>query len=199
MMLLEKNGSALKYVTLLSGGMDSAVMMYEIHPTPQVAVSVDYGQRHIREIDSARSLCKRLGIKHRVLRVDGITGGCLLDRNAASTGAGTVVPGRNAVLLSLAANVAVQEGCQRIAIGCNASDRVLYYDCHREYLQVIGKSIAMLHGIRLCWPLAGLTKTEIRLRGNELDVPFQMTWSCYLGGEQPCGECGACIERQASR
>ena len=198
MTFLEEDGRAVKYATLLSGGMDSATLAYYLCPVPQVAITVDYGQRHAREMSSAVNICRQLSIKHVTLKTSGIRGGSLMGDSLSLSGTDTVVPGRNGILLSLAVNVAIQNDCCRIAIGCNANDHETYADCRKEYLQTIGKSIAMTTGLRLCFPFVSKSKADIRKLGNSLEVPFSDTWSCYYGGELPCGKCGACIEVENS-
>ena len=193
-MFLESDGRPVKCATLLSGGMDSAVLLYHQHPMPQVAVTVDYMQMNYREVGSAAGLCEQLGIEHVIVSVDGVHGGSLLGEGGEMSGPDTVVPNRNAILLHLAANVAVTTGCCRMAIGCNKTDHELYHDCRPEYLQCVGRSLAMLHGLRLFWPFGQMTKSDIRELGDTLDVPFDKTWSCYRNGSKPCGTCGACEE-----
>jgi 7-cyano-7-deazaguanine synthase len=197
-MLLEQDGRRIKYATLLSGGVDSATLLYDLHPVPQLAVTIEYGQRHDREIDAAKAISSRLGVEHVVLSVTGLLGGYLLGGSDDLTGAGTVVPGRNGILISLAANVGLAHGCNRLAIGCNASDRETYADCREEYLQTVGKSLALATGMRLSWPYVHKTKAEIIKLGESLGVPFDVSWSCYSGGELPCGECGACVQLESS-
>ena len=198
MIFLEDDGRPIKYATLLSGGMDLSVLLYSQAKAGQVAVTVDYGQSHRREIDSAVIACGRLDVKHVIVKVDGLSGGSLLGQGHRLVGDETVVPGRNGILIGIAANVAAENGCNRISIGCNKNDHETYKDCRLTYLQSIGSSIAMSTGIRLCFPFASMTKAEIRAAGLKLDVPFVDTWSCYRGLAEPCGECGACIELKGS-
>lgn len=193
-MLLEKDGRHVKYATLLSGGMDSLFMLYDIHPTPQVAISVDYNQRHQKELHVAAEICQQLDIKHVIITIDGLRGSSLLECGGMLTGDDTVVPGRNALLIYAAANIAVTEDCCRIAIGCNQTDVETYPDCRPEFLQAIGKSLALTTGIRLTWPLGTMTKQEIYQTGLKRGYPMQDSWSCYFGGLVPCGHCGACVE-----
>jgi len=199
MMFLEDNGRPIKYATLLSGGMDSSTLLYSQLTAGQVAVTVDYGQSHRREIDAAARLCEMLDVDHVIVKISGLAGGSLLGRDGSFVGDDTVVPGRNGILIGVAVNVAAENGCNRISIGCNKNDRQTYKDCRSEYLQSIGKSIAMSTGIRLCFPFASMSKGEVRELGKRLGVPFEDTWSCYRGLEEPCGKCGACIEVGGSR
>lgn len=200
-MFLEKDGRHVKYATLLSGGMDSMFMLFDIHPTPQVAISVDYNQRHQKELLAAAAICEKLGIKHVIITIDGLRGSSLLAGGGKLTlvGADTVVPGRNALLIYAAANIAVAEDCCRIAIGCNQTDVETYPDCRPEFLQAIGKSLALSTGIRLTWPLGTMTKQEIHQTGAKRGYPLDESWSCYSGALVPCGHCGACIEVERAR
>lgn len=204
-------------VCLLSGGLDSATALYvAIHEGYVVsALSFRYGQKHEREIESASALCVEKGIEHVILPVHLPWGGsALLDSSAAvpvarsleEIGAGipsTYVPARNTIFLSFAASFAETRDAETVFIGANALDYSGYPDCRHEYLRAMER--ALLFGtrrgvqgesLRIEAPLLRLSKKGIVQLGAALGVPFEKTWSCYQGGEYPCGICDSCLLRR---
>jgi len=209
---------ARKAVALLSGGLDSAVAAaiaisdgFQVH-----ALTVDYGQRHLRELESAKDVAEALGVKeHRVLRVDltGFGGSALTDakikvpktRIGEKMGADipvTYVPARNAILLSLGLAWAEALGADAVFIGAHSVDYSGYPDCRPEFLDAFRRvsELGTRRGvegapIKIEAPLIRMGKREIIERGRELKVPFEFTWSCYLGGKKACGKCDSCTIR----
>jgi 7-cyano-7-deazaguanine synthase len=200
-----------KVVAIYSGGMDSTVLLYHLRSQGYdvMALSVDYGQRHRKELDSARSICHMTGIPHEVADLRGIThllkGSSLTDSEidvpdghyAEESMKATVVPNRNMIMLSVAIGYAISLGAQFIAYGAHAGDHTIYPDCRPEFAAAINTAalLADWHQVELLRPFIRMTKTEIAKRGAELNVPFELTWSCYKGGERHCGGCGTCVER----
>jgi len=178
-----------------------------------VGLSFDYGQRHSRELQSAQAIAQRLGIRQLILSapLGQIGGSALTDSSLAVPSAGktigadipiTYVPARNTVFLSLALAVAEVEGAQAIYIGANALDYSGYPDCRPEYLAAFEKmaNLATKQGvegkpIRIEAPLLAMTKAQIIQTGTELGAPYELTWSCYRGGERACGTCESCVLR----
>lgn len=204
-------------VVLLSGGMDSATCLAFAcrDSAPVHALTVVYGQRHEREIRSARALARHYGIAHHsVVRIPigPLLDSSLTDRRRAVPrhGAGTpgripstYVPARNTILLAIALGYAESHGLERIYLGINAVDYSGYPDCRPEYLQAF-QQLARLatrvgaeggQPIRVFAPLLRLSKEQIVRRGTRLGVPWQLTWSCYRGGRRPCGTCDSCVLR----
>lgn len=204
-------------VVLLSGGLDSATAAaivsnqgYEIF-----ALTVDYGQRHRREIECAEKLAEWLKAKrHEVIR---LPISHLLDSQLMTEDSGppadeskigsdiplTYVPARNTILLSLALGWAESIGADAIVIGANSIDYSGYPDCrpafieaYRELIKVATRAGVKGRTIELLAPMIEMTKSDIVREGKALGVPFENTWSCYRGGEHPCGECEACILRK---
>lgn len=205
-----------KAVVLLSGGLDSTTALYlarrdghEIH-----ALSFDYGQRHKRELDSARRIAKKTGVTaHHIvsLQLNQWGGSSLTDpempvddgdvnRNDIPD---TYVPARNTVFLSVAASLAEAIDAQDIYIGVSQVDYSGYVDCRRVFIEAMEKAINLgtvmsaEHGRKLTIhaPFVDMTKSdEIRL-GLELGVDYADTWSCYRGGLKPCGTCDSCLLR----
>jgi 7-cyano-7-deazaguanine synthase len=188
----------MKSVVLLSGGLDSAVCL-ALEDEPVEALTVDYGQRHVREIDSARQVAKHYNVPHTVIELDPVlfTGSGLttepVPNGVATQPDATYVPARNTVFLALAAARAEVLGAERVVIGANADDSAGYPDCRADYILAM-RDVLQQGTVGHVWvsaPLLYLTKAEIQVKADELGVPA-VTWSCYQGGQTPCGECGAC-------
>ena len=205
-------------VALLSGGLDSATAAalalesgYRV-----IGLSFDYGQRHRRELQAASAVAERLGLaEHRLLRVDLAAwgGSSLTDLEQALPSDGvqsgvipsTYVPGRNTVFIALALSLAEATGAERLVLGVNAVDYSGYPDCRPDYLEAFQKLADLAsragragHGVRLWAPLLDWHKTRIVREALRLGVPLEATWSCYAGGEQPCGVCDSCRIRDAA-
>lgn len=209
-----------KAVVLISGGLDSATTAaiaksegYDIY-----ALSFDYGQRHSREIDSAKAVAKSLGAKdHLIISFDmrKIGGSALtadidvpLDRETDEMSEGipvTYVPARNTIFLSFALSYAETIGAEDIFIGVNQIDYSGYPDCREEFIKAFEKTanLATKAGVegtsKFCikTPLIKLTKADTIKKGLELGVDYSLTWSCYSGGELACGRCDSCKLRLA--
>lgn len=199
-------------VVLLSGGMDSATCLAEASAKgPVVALTVAYGQRHHRELRSARALARRFGVvRHVLLRLPlgPIAPSALTDLHIAVPPAGatpgripaTYVPARNTILLALALALAESSGAGSIYLGINAVDYSGYPDCRPEFLRAFSRmsrwatraGVEEGRPIQIRAPLLRLSKAQIVRRGARLGVPWELTWSCYRGGRRPCGDCDAC-------
>ncbi len=205
-------------VVLLSGGLDSTVACamakaagHEVH-----AVSFDYGQRHRRELESAKAVAKALGARsHSVLKVPvGDYGGSALTDHGIAVPTGrsekdmgadipvTYVPARNIVFLSLALGVAEVKDAEAIYIGANALDYSGYPDCRPEFFAAFEEMARRgtkrgVEGrpVRIEVPLQSMTKADIVREGLRLKAPLDLTWSCYQGGEVACGVCDSCVLR----
>jgi 7-cyano-7-deazaguanine synthase len=175
------------------------------------ALTVIYGQRHRREVASARALARRYGAaSHEVLRlpIGGLLDSSLTDRARPLPGRGaprspgipsTYVPARNTILLALALGAAESRRADRIYVGVNAVDYSGYPDCRPEYIAAFQRLARRAtkrgvegHPVRLVAPLQQLSKAQIVRLGDRLGVPWELTWSCYAGGRRPCGACDAC-------
>jgi len=208
-------------VVLVSGGLDSTTALavarsegYECH-----ALSFDYGQRHARELDSARRVAAPRGVEaHLVLRLDlrAIGGSALTadmpvpkGRSAQAIGEGipvTYVPARNTIFLSHALAWAEVLGAQDIFIGVNVLDASGYPDCRPEYIEAFERlaNLATRAGVEgrsrfhIHSPLIALGKAGIIRRGLELGVDFALTWSCYAPEPdgRACGHCDSCLLRR---
>ena len=202
-------------MAIVSGGMDSVTLAYLLDSEGYGLhlLSVDYGQRHKKEISYAERCAERLGANFDVVDISGVgrllSGSALTDdievphgHYAEETMAVTVVPNRNAIMLSIAYGVAVARGAKVVAAAVHAGDHYVYPDCRPEFIDafdamqkkaVEGFGDPELH---LYTPFAHKTKAQIAEVGAALSVPYEDTWSCYEGGEVHCGLCGTCTERK---
>jgi 7-cyano-7-deazaguanine synthase len=207
-----------KAVCLLSGGLDSAVCAYIAkHDGYEIyALSFSYGQRHTKELDSARALAKAVGAKsHKVLTLplDQIGGSSLIrtadeeikdnpEEQIGSEIPRTYVPGRNTIFLSFGLAYGEVVGADALFIGVNAVDYSGYPDCRPAYITAFQdladcatKQAVSGHPLELTAPLLKLSKSDIIRLGRRLNVPFALTWSCYRGGAKACGHCDSCLLR----
>ena len=210
--LQEKPSTAL---VLHSGGIDSTVCLYQaIHdhdddPQRVHALSIDYGQRHTKEIRCARNICESVGIKHAISKGVSVPPSMLTNPDIEIPDASyddlpegvspTYVPFRNGLLISYTAGIAQATGCSSIYFGAHAEDAQnwAYPDCTPEFIGAMANAvyIGTYHQVRLVTPLEWLTKDQIIVMGSALRVPFKLTWSCYAGGELHCGTCPTCRAR----
>ena len=205
-----------KAIVLLSGGLDSATVLYwaRSQSFEPHALLFDYGQRHRRELNAARALCRIAGVPSELIRFSlPHEGSSLLDksaklpqaRSATSIGAkipSTYVPARNTIFLAFGLSYAEAIGAQAVMIGANALDYSGYPDCRPDYLAAMSKVFRLGtkagregHPIKIDAPLLRLSKSQIIQMGNRLSVPYELTWSCYQGGAKPCGRCDSCLLR----
>ncbi|MFO8002173.1 MAG: 7-cyano-7-deazaguanine synthase QueC [Marinilabilia sp.] len=205
-----------KAVVLLSGGLDSAVALYlaKSQGYQVYALSFDYGQRHNRELDAARAISKKANVAaHQVitLKLDQWGGSSLTDKSLEIENGNvdrddipvTYVPARNMVFLSVAASYAEAIGAQNIFIGVSQVDYSGYVDCRQSFLDAMEAAInqgtvmgaEQNRPIRVHAPFVHKTKAEEIELGEKLNVPFELTWSCYRGGDKPCGTCDSCLLR----
>ncbi len=209
-----------KAVCLLSGGLDSATCLALARRDgyDSYALSFDYGQRHLTELDAARRVAEALGAKaHRVAKIDlRVFGHSALTadidvpkgRDEATMGEGipiTYVPARNTIFLSFALAWAEVLEASDIFIGVNALDYSGYPDCRPEFIDAFEKmsNLATKTGVEgitritIHTPLIQLSKAGIVKLGAELGVPFGLTHSCYDpdASGRPCGECDSCLLR----
>ncbi|PKK85124.1 MAG: 7-cyano-7-deazaguanine synthase QueC [Thermoplasmata archaeon HGW-Thermoplasmata-1] len=204
-------------VCLISGGLDSCVTAaiakkrgYEIY-----ALSFDYGQRHKKELESAKAVAKALrAAGHKTIKLDlrQIGGSALTDskigvpeRGAEGIGGdipATYVPARNTIFLSVALGYAEVVGAGAIFIGANDQDYSGYPDCRPEYFGAFRKLARLAtkcsvegRPIKIETPIIHLKKKDIVRKGMELGAPLHLTWSCYKGGKKACGKCDSCLLR----
>lgn len=206
--------SAFTTVVIYSGGMDSFTVLHRARQEGLTvhALSFDYGQRHARELDTARHVCASLGIPHQVVDIRAIHG--LIDNSALTNSEmamphgdyaadnlrSTVVPNRNMILLSLAIAKAVNIGAGRVDYGAHGGDHILYPDCRPEFVEAMNHvaGIANFEPVQLHAPYLSSTKADILREGLAMGLDYRHTWTCYEGRELACGVCGSCRERLAA-
>jgi 7-cyano-7-deazaguanine synthase len=201
-------------IVLLSGGLDStALVAHMLAAGERVhALSVHYGQRHVRELEAATAVADYYDIRHDVVDLGGV--GALLAGNALTDDAvdvpdghyaedsmrATVVPNRNAIMLSVAVGVASSRGAQKVATAVHAGDHFVYPDCRPEFIRAISFAsqlgTATFGDVRVIAPFVTMSKTRIAGHGIALGAPLILSWSCYKGGDVHCGTCGTCGERR---
>ncbi|MCP4953978.1 MAG: 7-cyano-7-deazaguanine synthase QueC [Proteobacteria bacterium] len=197
---------------IVSGGMDSIALLYQMQTEIIEVVSFDYGQRHKKELVFAKWHCDALEKKHTVIDLSSITrsltGSALTDDSvdvpeghyAEDNMKQTVVPNRNAVMLASAFAIAAANGSRLVATAVHAGDHFVYPDCRPEFIEAFDEmqqcALGELWDVRLHAPFAHRTKADIAKIGKVNHVPFDKTWSCYKGGDIHCGRCGTCVERR---
>lgn len=200
-------------VLLLSGGLDSTVLLAHLlhHGYACHTLTVDYGARHGgAEIEAAVAVSRHYGVPWQIadLRplVDLLAPNALTGAQAVPHGhytdasmAATVVPGRNLLMLALAAAYAAKVDATVVATAVHAGDHPIYPDCRREFIHAA--DLATQTGTEGCGdvtvlaPLIALDKAGVVTAGQALGVPFGLTWSCYEGETEHCGRCATCVER----
>ena len=202
------------HLVVLSGGLDSTVCMALAHResgSSPLALTFDYGQRHRTELDRSAGVAGHYRSEHLVVELDTTAwgGSALTDPTIEIPLAGddagipvTYVPARNSIFLAVALGVAEARQLDAAWIGVNAIDYSGYPDCRPEFIEAFRGVAATgqkrgVEGdpIAIRTPLIECTKAEIVTMGLELDAPLHLTWSCYQGGEVPCGTCDACVLR----
>jgi 7-cyano-7-deazaguanine synthase len=199
-----------KVVVIYSGGMDSfTVLNRALKDGKEVyALSFDYGQRHVKELEYASQVCKDLKINHKVVDISAINqllaGSSLTDNIDIPEGhyeadnmKSTVVPNRNMVLLSMAVAYAVSVGAGQVYYGAHAGDHAIYPDCRPEFVQKMNDVclIANYESVEIFSPYLEVSKTAILTDGISMGLDYSNTWTCYNGRKKACGKCGACQER----
>lgn len=213
-----------KAIVLSSGGVDSTVcvaMAIKKHGKKNVATtSIFYGQKHRKELDCAKAVADYYGVPHYEFDVSSILqfSNCSLlanstqqiehksyDQQIAENGTGkvsTYVPFRNGLMLSICASLAqsiFENDDVILYLGAHADDAAgnAYADCSEEFVNTMSKAISIgtYNQVHVEAPFAGCNKAEVVRKGLEMEAPFHLTWSCYEGGEKPCGTCATCIDR----
>lgn len=202
----------MKAVLILSGGVDSTTLLFKMLADGyQVfALTFDYGQRHRKEIDCAKRVAQVCRIPHQTVDLASIAGllgeSALLGRREVpschyteESARQTIVPNRNMIMLSVAAGYAEAESIPEVFYAAHRNDATIYPDCREEFVEALSRAIRLAtawHPVCLRAPFVKMTKAEIVRLGLELRVPYELTWSCYRGGDVPCRTCPTCIERE---
>lgn len=197
-----------KAVVLFSGGLDSTTTLYIARRQGYkiFCLIFDYCQRHRKEIYSAIKIAKITGSQYKIVKFRLPWGGSILLDRRLKIQAGiskgipsTYVPARNTIFLSFGISYAEAIGAEKIFIGANSIDFSGYPDCRPRYFMAFEKLIAegtKVGKIKIEVPLLKMSKAEIIKIGTSLGVPYELSWSCYMGGKKPCGKCDSCIFRK---
>ena len=211
----------MKAMVLFSGGVDSTTclgMAVDKYGAEEVlALSVSYGQKHQKEVEAARKIAAYYGVAWKQLDLSVIFADSNCSLLSGSTQeipketyaeqlqetngspVSTYVPFRNGLFLSAAASVALSKNCSVIYYGAHHDDAAgnAYPDCSEEFVNAMNHSIVLGSGgdVRIEAPFVRWNKAQIVAEGLRLQVPYQLTWSCYEGGDKPCGKCGTCLDR----
>ena len=206
----------MKAVVIASGGVDSSTLLYKTvkEDYETYVLTFIYGQKHIREIKSAKKICEGLNVHHKVIDLsvlkDILSGSALTDSGVEvpevpetaeyfETLKTTIVPNRNSIFLSIAIGYAVSIAANYVFFGAHHSDRGVYPDCRREFVEAFEHAERLANDSSLlvvAAPFVNMSKSEIVKLGVELGVPYKETWSCYKGGRVHCGVCSSCRERK---
>lgn len=205
----------MRAIAIVSGGLDSVTLAHYLSNQGHVLhlLSFNYGQRHVKELEYAAKCAADLSARYDVIDLSTLTpflsGSALTDNIAVPEGHYaapnmrlTVVPNRNAIMLSIAYAVAVAEGATVVATGVHAGDHPIYPDCRPEFIEAFDQMERhatdgyAADGLHLYAPFVHMTKAEIVALGAALFVPYEQTWSCYRGDIAHCGVCGTCVERR---
>ncbi len=211
----------MKALVLFSGGVDSTTCLGlaidKYGKENVIALSISYGQKHSKEVEVSRKIAAYYQVEYIYLDLAKIfeySECCLLDHSKQEIPKGdyakqlnsangnpvsTYVPFRNGLFLSSAASIALSKGCSIIYYGAHSDDAAgnAYPDCSSSFNHAMNEAIYEGSGkqLHIEAPFVSWTKADVVKKGMELKVPYELTWSCYVGGEKPCGTCGTCIDR----
>lgn len=212
-------------LVLTSGGVDSstalALAVEKYGSARVIALSISYGQKHDKELQAAKAVAAHYGVEQLFLDLGLIFrySDCALLKQSSEeipeasyaeqiaethgeTPVSTYVPFRNGLFLSAAASIALSRDCEVIYYGAHADDAAgfAYPDCSPVFNKAMNDAIyeGSGHQLHIEAPFVNKTKADIVALGLKLGVPYALTWSCYEGGEKPCGKCGTCIDRAAA-
>lgn len=214
----------MRILVLSSGGIDSttclAIAVEEYGKENVTALSVSYGQKHKKELEAAQKISNYYDVEHIHLDLAAIfkySDCSLLEQstkdipkeeyakqleNTDGTPVSTYVPFRNGLFLSSAASIALSRNCSVIYYGVHSDDAAgsAYPDCSDAFNKSMNDAIYIGSGkqLQINAPFVNMTKADVVKKGLSLNVPYELTWSCYEGGDTPCGVCGTCRDRKAA-
>jgi len=201
-------------IILCSGGLDSTVLLHHAKDcgmSPIMALSIDYGQLHYREVNFARIQSRVAGVNWHLVNARGIykkiqnpllgegdipRGSYAEQQKGKNVTVKTYVPNRNMIFLSIAAAHAIAQDISTIGISAHKDDFIdcAYPDTSPGFIEAMNAAL-LTQGVSVWAPFNLENKASIVKRGGDLGVDFARTWSCYSGDDYPCGVCGTCIDR----
>lgn len=214
----------MKALVVCSGGLDSVTLAYKVANEGALSslLSFNYGQRHVKELDFAHQCADQLSVKHTVIDLSqvgahltsALTPSSLSSFDTPETDTleipdghyaqsnmeTTVVPNRNAIMMTIAYGLAASQQADTVAMAVHGGDHFIYADCRPDFMESFSamQNLALdgMATISLFTPFLHKNKSDIVREGIKQQVPFENTWSCYKGLEQHCGRCGTCVERR---
>ena len=199
-----------KAVVVVSWWLDSTVLLYKIinEGYEPYVLTFNYGQKHSKEVEFAKKTCEKLWVNHKIIDIsfmknllessllnddEEVPEGDYREENMKST----VVPSRNLIFFSIAIGYGQSIWAKIVALWVHWGDHTIYPDCRKEFVDKLNEvaKISDWNKIELYCPFTEINKTDIVKIWTDLGVDFSLTWSCYKGGEKPCGKCGTCTER----
>ena len=199
-----------KAVVIYSGGMDSFTLLNKVikEGFDVYALTFNYGQKQVKEVEIAKKACALLGVTHKILDISAINAlmqsSSLIGSESIPEGhyesesmKSTVVPNRNMILLSLAIAYGVDIKAGKVYYGAHSGDHAIYPDCRPEFVEKMNDvaGIANYEHVSIETPYLHSTKGEILKDGLSMGLTYENTWTCYNGRDKACGKCGACVER----
>jgi 7-cyano-7-deazaguanine synthase len=202
----------MKTVLIFSGGLDSTSLLYKLKKEGDIihCINFDYGSKHNdRERLAARMITANIGVPMSLIELPFIN--FLFKSSLLSSGEAvphghyaddnmkkTVVPFRNAIMLSIASGYAASIGADRVAAGIHAGDHTIYPDCRKIFFEAFKNllEVGLWEHVDFYAPFLNLDKGEVAYEGYIAGAPLELTYSCYEGGAEHCGQCGACTERR---
>lgn len=202
-------------LVVFSGGMDSTVLLMQEGRSKGfqnvMAVSFNYGQRHVRELQAAQAITSLLGVQWMVVDMAGVfshmkkEGGSSLlfgqevpdGHYAQANMVATIVPNRNMIMLSVAVGIAESMNIPLVCTAVHSGDHFIYPDCRPEFIANMRAAVweATEKRVTVFAPFSSYTKAQIAQIGSNIGAPLHLSWSCYKGGSIHCGTCGTCVER----
>lgn len=213
----------MKALVLSSGGIDSTtalgIAVRKYGHDNVIALSMSYGQKHDKEIEAAKKVADYYEVELLSLdlsRIFEYSNSSLLKQSTedipkesyatqieetkGERPVSTYVPFRNGLFLSTAASIALSKDCSVIYYGAHSDDAAgfAYPDCSDVFNNAMNTAIyeGSGHQLKIEAPFINMNKAEVVAKGIEIGVPYELTWSCYEGGDKPCGKCGTCIDRK---
>ncbi|MEM8774897.1 MAG: 7-cyano-7-deazaguanine synthase QueC [Pseudomonadota bacterium] len=200
-------------LVICSGGLDSVSLAHKVAGEQALRglLSFDYGQRHVKELGFAKACADRLGVPHTVVDISGVgaalSGSALTDdvevpdgHYAEESMKITIVPNRNAIMLTIAFGMAAAQKVDAVAAAVHGGDHFIYPDCRPGFIDAFqtmqNHALEDVAQIELYTPFVNISKADIVTEGARHGTAFAETWSCYKGGETHCGRCGTCVERR---
>lgn len=203
----------MKTIVICSGGLDSVTLAHKVADERELTglISFDYGQRHKKELEFAARCAERLGVPHHIIDIStvgkALSGSALTDdidvpegHYAEDNMKVTIVPNRNAIMLTIAYGVATAQDAESVAAAVHAGDHFIYPDCRPEFVETFAAmqktALEGVADIEFFTPFVHQSKADIAAEASRLGVPIEETWSCYKGEDIHCGRCGTCVERR---